>query len=104
MVDFGPPAGPEQAGVRPAIILQEDALNQTLPTLIVAPLTTKIRRLSIPTTLLLSAGEGGLAQDSVVLCHQVQVRGKARLQSRLGLLSPERFDEVRNGVLAAFGL
>jgi mRNA interferase MazF len=63
-----------------------------------------MRRLSIPTTLLLNAGEGGLPQDSVALCHQVQVRGKARLQSRLGVLDPARFGEVQEKVLNALGL
>jgi len=90
MVDFGLPSGPEQAGVRPAVILQEDALNQTLVTTAVVPLTTNPRRLSIATTLVLNAGEGGLPKESVALCHQVQVRGKARLLSRLGALAPER--------------
>lgn len=104
MVDFGPPSGPEQAGVRPAIILQEDAFNRNLVTTIVIPLTTKVGRLSIPTTMLLRAGEAGLPQDSVVLCHQVQVRGKARLLSRLGALSSARLVDVQECLLNALGL
>ena len=104
MVDFGPPLGPEQAGVRPSIIVQDDALNQTLTTLIVVPLTTKLRRLAIPTTLFINAGEGGLPQDSVALCHQVQVRGKARLISKLGELSQARLVEVQDGIRNALGL
>ena len=66
MVDFGLPSGPEQAGVRPAVILQEDALNQTLVTTVVVPLTTNPRRLSIATTLVLNAGEGGLPKDCLL--------------------------------------
>lgn len=104
MTDFGPPSGPEQAGVRPAIILQDDALSQDLPTVIVVPLTTKTKRLAIETTLLIPAGEAGLPQDSVVLCHQVQVRGKSRLLSRLGELGAARLAEVEDGVLRALGL
>jgi mRNA interferase MazF len=104
MADFGPPLGPEQAGVRPAIVIQDDALNQTLTTTIVVPLTTKLRRLSIPTTLFLPAGEAGLPQDSVALCHQVQVRGKARLISKVGEISPARLSEIQEGVRNALGL
>ena len=104
MVDFGIPSGPEQAGVRPAILMQDDALTPALTTIIVVPLTTNLKRLLAQPTLLLHAGEGGLPQDSVALCFQVQVRGKARLQSRLGVLTPERFEQVRNGVLAVLGL
>lgn len=104
MVDFGPAAGPEQAGIRPAVILQDDSLGQVFATTIVVPLTTNLRRLSLPTTLLLNAGEGGLPRDSVVLCYQVQVRGKARLTQRMGELSLERLSEIEAGLLTALGL
>ena len=104
MADFGPATGPEQAGTRPAIILQDDSLGQVFATTIVVPVTTNLRRLSLPTTLLLRAGEGGLPRDSVALCYQVQVRGKARLIQRLGELTPERLSEVEGNVLTALGL
>ena len=104
MVDFGPPMGPEQAGTRPAVILQDDSLGPVFATTIVIPLTTNLRRLSLPTTFLLKAGEGGLPQDSVVLGFQVQVRGKGRLLSRLGTLTPARVDEVQNALLTALGV
>jgi mRNA interferase MazF len=104
MTDFGPPSGPEQAGVRPAVIVQDDAVSQGLATVIVVPLTTKTKRLTIETTLFIPAGEGGLPQDSVVLCHQVQVRGKVRLLSYVGVLSHARMQEVEDGVLKALGL
>ncbi|MBC8137438.1 MAG: type II toxin-antitoxin system PemK/MazF family toxin, partial [Fibrella sp.] len=49
-------------------------------------------------------GEAGLAQESVVLGYQVQVRGKARLLNKIGELTPVRFAEVQNAVLRAMGL
>ena len=104
MVDFGPATGPEQAGIRPAIILQNDDLGQVFATTIVVPLTTNLRRLSLPTTLLLNAGEGGLPRDSVALCYQVQVRGKARLTQKLGELSSARLSEIQMSLLDALGL
>ena len=104
MVDFGAPSGPEQAGIRPAIVLQDDDLNQDLETSIVIPLTSKTKRLSIPTTVYFPAGEAGLTQNSVALCHQVQVRGKARFLSLLGSLNPIRLAEVQTALLDAFGL
>ena len=104
MVDFGPATGPEQAGIRPAVILQDDSLGQVFATTIVIPLTTNLRRLSLPATLLLNAGEGGLPRDSVALCHQVQVRGKARLTQRLGELTLERLSDIEAELLKALGL
>lgn len=43
-VDFGPVSGPKQAGVRPAIVLQDDIFSQVFTTTIVVPLTTNLRR------------------------------------------------------------
>ena len=82
MVDFGPATGSEQAGIRPAITLQDDRLTQVFATTIAIPVTTNLRRLSLSATLLLKAGESDLPRDSVALCYQV--RGKARLTQRLG--------------------
>lgn len=104
MVDFGTPSGPEQSGRRPAIVMQEDGVTPALTTVIVLPLTTNVRRLALPTTVLIPAGEAGLLQDSVALCHQIQVRGKARLLACLGELSPERLTEVQDCLLTALGM
>lgn len=104
MVDFGEPSGPEQAGLRPAIIIQDDTLVEALVTVIVIPFTTNMRRLALPTTILIPAGEGGLLRDSVALCHQIQVRGKARLHSRQGELPTDRFAEVCDVLLDTLGL
>lgn len=104
MVDFGPPSGPEQAGVRPAVILQDDSLSQIFVTLIVVPLTTNMKRLEFPAAVFLQVGEGGLPQNSVALCHQVMVRGKARLTSHLGTLPAERLGQILDGVQIALGL
>lgn len=104
MADFGPPAGPEQAGKRPALIMQDDTLTPLYTTVIVVPLTTNLRRLSYPTTVLIPANEGGLPSDSAALCHQVQVRGKARLLYRMGELAPKWMTEIQNQLLNALGL
>jgi mRNA interferase MazF len=103
MVDFGPPAGPEQAGLRPAVIMQDNALSPALTTVLVVPLTTNLRRLQAQPTVLLEAGEAELPRDSVALCFQLQARGKTRLVRRVGLLSAEALAAVEDGVLNAIG-
>jgi mRNA interferase MazF len=104
LTDFGAPTGPEQAGSRPAIILQHDDLIEKYTTVLVVPITSNLRRLDLPTSVLLPAGEAGLTRDSVVLCHQLQVRGKARLTTLLGKISAERLDQVEQVVLNVVGL
>jgi mRNA interferase MazF len=104
MVDFGAPSGPEQAGRRPAVVMQDDALTAGLTTVLVIPLTTNLRRLALACTVKIPAGEAGLERDSVALCHQLQARGKARLETRLGALTDDRFAVIQDCVLDTLGV
>lgn len=104
LTDFGAPSGPEQAGSRPAIILQSDDLTSIYTTVVVIPLTTNMKRLSLPTTVLIPQGEAGLTKDSVALCHQIQVPGKARMVSHLGELSKDYVEQVEQALLTTIGL
>lgn len=104
MVDFGDPTGPEQAGRRPAIILPADPVTASLPTVLVVPLTTNLKRLAIPWAVRVDAGDGGLPRDSAALCHQLQVRGKIRLLQKLGDVPGPTMKRIETKVLEAIGL
>ena len=104
MIDFGQPSGPEQAGIRPGLVLQEDSLTPAISTVIVVPMTTNLARMQFATSVRVHAGEAGLSKDSVVLCHQVQARGKARFLTRLGALPASTLAEVEQHILDAIGL
>ncbi len=104
LVDFGVPSGPEQAGRRPALLFQHDSLTPGLTTVLVIPLTTNLRRLQLPCTVKIPSGEAGPDRDSVVLCHQLQARGKLRLLERIGELPLDLLSEVEECVLDTVGL
>ena len=87
LAELNPIRGSEQAGTRPALILQNDSINRFTRTFLAIPLTTNLRRASLPTCVLLPEGEGGLSADSVALCHQLRVLDKSRLIRRLGSVS-----------------
>ena len=88
LADLNPTRGAEQAGVRPVVLVQRDTLARFTRTVVVVPFTTNLRRAQVPGTVLIPAGEGGLAQDSVALCYQIVVLDRQRLQRKLGTLSP----------------
>ena len=90
--------------MRPAVVLQSDDLTSTFVTVIVIPITTNLKRRDLPTCVFLPQGEAGLSKDSIALCHQVQVRGKARLVSILGELSADYIDQIEQAVLTALGM
>ncbi|MEG4168086.1 MULTISPECIES: type II toxin-antitoxin system PemK/MazF family toxin [unclassified Microcoleus] len=78
-----PTQGSEQAGVRPIIIFQNDTIARYTTTVISIPLTTNLRRASLPSSVFILSGEGGLTQDSVALCHQMRVLDKTRLRNKV---------------------
>ena len=82
LCDLNPVIGTEQAGIRPAVILQIDRANAVSPHTIIAPFTTRIRRALLPSHVLIAAGNGGLRQDSVVLCEQIRAIDKRRIQAQ----------------------
>jgi mRNA interferase MazF len=67
LANLNPIRGSEQAGTRPVLIFQNDKINRFTTTFLSIPLTTNLRRASLPSCLTISQGQGGLTQDSVAL-------------------------------------
>jgi mRNA interferase MazF len=104
LAEFNPVRGSEQAGTRPVLIIQNNSINRFTNTFLTIPLTTNLRRASLPTCVLLSEGEGGLLKDSVALCHQLRVLDKSRLVRRLGSVSGLTLDALDRCVLFTIGI
>ncbi len=104
LCDLSPVVGTEQAGVRPVVILQIDRANAASPHTIIVPFTTKIRRTLLPSHAFVSAGAGGLSQDSVALCEQVRVIDKRRIIKVLGRLDELCLEEIAKALRTILGL
>ena len=48
LADLNPIRGSEQAGIRPVLILQNNAMDQFTSTVLAIPLTTNLRRAALP--------------------------------------------------------
>lgn len=59
-VDFGNVPGSLMQGIRPAMVLQNNVGNRHAPTVIVAAITTEIKKLRQPTHILIGARYGCL--------------------------------------------
>lgn len=80
----------KQAGSRPAVIIQNDVGNKFSPTLLVIPMTTRIKALNKPTHALIRKDTwNGLWKDSMILAEQVTPVDKS---------SVEKIGEIRNPV------
>jgi len=84
---FDPIEGSEAAGRRPAVIVSRDSFNAASPVVIVIPCTTyRDGRRVYPSQVLLKAGQGGLAADSLAQAEQVRAVAKSRLVRHRGVL------------------
>ena len=104
LADMNPVRGSEQAGRRPVVIVQNNAINKFTTTLLAIPMTTNLRRAALPSCLKIVRGEGGLTHDSVALCHQLRVLDKTRLSRKLGSVSPQTLEALENCVLFTLGI
>ena len=104
LANLNPTRGSEQAGTRPVLILQHDVVSRFTTTLLAIPLTTNLRRAALPSCVRVAQGEGGLARDSVALCHQLRVLDRARLQGRLGAVNQATLAAVESCVLFTLGI
>ena len=82
--DLDPVVGSEQGGVRPVIVIQNDTGNKHSPTLIVATVTTKIRKKENMPTHLLIKDNPEFREASVVQLEQIRTIDKRRIDNYLG--------------------
>jgi mRNA interferase MazF len=104
LADLNPIQGSEQSGTRPVLIFQNNSINRFTSTFLTIPITTNLRRASLPTCVLVRQGEGGLIKDSVALCHQLRVLDGLRLKRRLGSVSEQTMAAIESRVLFTTGI
>ncbi|MCP3963922.1 MAG: type II toxin-antitoxin system PemK/MazF family toxin [bacterium] len=102
--DLNPVRGSEQAGLRPVLVLQNDAIQRFTTTALTIPFTSNLRRASLPTCVKIRKGNGRLPRDSVALCHQLRVLDKSRLRRKMGSIDPAALAEVEACVLFTLGV
>lgn len=101
--DLSPVIGSEQGGVRPVLILQNNIGNCYSPTVIAAPITTRMIKASIPTHVSIGK-QGRQGKESIVLLEQIRTLDKARLQEKAGHLTDGRLRLVDMALMISVGL
>ena len=103
--DLSPVVGSEQGGVRPVLIIQNDAGNKHSPTVIVSAITSQLNKNRLPTHIELDSKEFGLKADSVVLAEQIRTIDKSRLKEKIGHIDDNRImNRINNALGVSFGL
>ncbi len=106
-VDFNPARGSEQAGMRPALVIQNDAGNASsrYPNTIVLAMSTKGK--PVPFHVRIDpARTNGLRETTFVKCEQILTIAKTRLTGKrlLGRISASQLRQAEAVVLLAIGV
>jgi mRNA interferase MazF len=102
LVNWNPARGSEQAGRRPALVIQNDIGNEKAPTTIVAAISSSIR--IYPMNVQVNPPEGGLDHPSIIKTSQILTISKERLEKRLGRLSKDRLNDVAKAIKLSLAL
>jgi mRNA interferase MazF len=87
--------GHAQSGERPAIIVQDDPLIASLPTVLIVPFTSTAGAARFDATLMVQPdSQNGLSTPSVALVFQMRALDKRDLVHRLGVLDSQTLDHV----------
>jgi mRNA interferase MazF len=114
--EFNPLKGSEQAGIRPALIVQNDLGNQAAPTTIIVAITRAVPARPYPFVVVIDPADSGLPATSAVNCSQLTTIQQDGPDSRLrpprgssavrpiGRLSAKKMAEVDTALSYSLGL
>lgn len=91
---LGDTVGCEQSGVRPVVVIQNNVGNRFSPTIIVAAITSSIKKANLPVHLELSMEDSKLPSKSVVLLEQIRTIDKRRLVSKVSTLDQQILNKI----------
>jgi mRNA interferase MazF len=105
VVDFNPRIKTKPGKLRPAIVIQDDVVNDAgYPSTIVVPTTTKLAETDAPLRMRLPAGTAGLERESDALVAQVIAVANESFRKDLGALPDEMQEALDRKVRTILGL
>lgn len=104
-VDFNPARGSEQAGRRPALVVQADLITQeNFGTVVVLAMSTGSHGDDALHVEVEPSPLNGLTQAGVVKCEQVLTVAADRLESYSGIVEPRYLEKVERALRVVLGL
>ena len=93
-----------QRGLRPCVVVQNNIGNKFSPTLIIAPLTSRIKRDMVTHAKLYPTIENGLTVASTALLEQIQTISKDSVKRVLGVLNEMEMKLINKAITASLAL
>ena len=101
--NLDPVIGSEQGGNRPVLVIQNNVGNRFSPTVIVAPITTQIKKMRQPTHIGIPPFFG-LPENSMAMLEQIRTIDKSRLGDYVGCLDDDVMDYIDEALGISIGL
>ena len=102
-LSLDPTQGSEQKGIRPVLVISNDAVNDNLSVFTCIPFSSvKPGAKVYPTEVMLSASESGLSRDSVLMLQQIRTVSEDRLLKKAATLADEKIKERINRALIEY--
>lgn len=87
-------SGSEQSGWRPGLVFQNNIGNANSPNIIALPFTSSLKKLHMPTHVLIRSDDTDLRKDSVVICENPTKMSKDKIGVYITTLSEEYMKEI----------
>ena len=93
LANLNPRRGSVQGGIRPVLVLQNNDGNYFSTTLIIAPITSQLKKVEQPTHYLLPKSRA-LTKPSIVMFEQIHTIDKCMVLGYLGKLTEEQYRDI----------
>jgi len=101
--DLSPVVGSEEDGFRPVLVIQNNAGNKYSPTVIIAPISSQIKKTELPTHVLLPS-HLALPEKSMVMLEQIRTLDKDRLDGYIDTVDDSTMRSVNKAIKVSLGL
>lgn len=102
--DLSPVVGSEQGGTRPVLIIQNDMGNKSSPTVIVAAITSRNKKMRLPTHTTITMKTGTLPKNSIAMLEQIRTIDKNRLKNFVGEIDRASAEAIERASLESLGI
>ena len=105
IADLSPQIGTEPGKTRPVLVLQTNLLNKTShPSTIICPITTNVKKNTSILRIHIKKGTANIQDDCAVMIDQMRVIDNKRLIEKIGDLSKEIIQKVKENILIILDL
>lgn len=95
----------EQKGIRPVVVIQNNSGNKYSSTVIISPLTSKLKKINLPVHIyILKDNINNLKYNSVLLLEQIITIDKIKLTEKIGTLNKETLSKVNKALKISLDL